>query len=563
MPSTSTSASAVSLRSLRRLARAPARPRVAVVRAEAGASATDAAPRRPKVVVVGGGWAGFGAAKHLSEQSYDVTLLDAAPDPGGVAAGWKTPSGREMEAGIKGFWKHYPAIEALLADLGVADCLTPYEVSGFWQKNAAREPARLINEAPVFGSRPRLPTPLGQALWTAPYFRTLSLADRASVLGVMAALIDARSSPGRFAEYDEMTAKELFSRIGATKAAYEAFLKPTLLVALFAPPEQLSAAETLAALEFYALRSQDAFDVRWCRGSIADRIFAPLVRRISASGGRVLGSHRVTGVTLDGEGKVDGVTATDAAGSPVRFQADAVVFAVGISGMQRIVSACPALASRPEFRAVAELRSIDCVSVRLWLDRAPATRFPCNVLAGPGFTGSASTGGTFFNLNAFQDGHEAGVGVLAADFYGSPQLLLEEDGALVSRVLANAAACEPGYRGAAVIDSAVARARSAVTHFSPGSLKNRPFQVTSLRNAFIAGDWVKGVDTRADGLSQERALVTGLAAAGLVVSELGVGSQPAIPAVPGDEPHMAAAKAVAGRVREVVEGVGLRSPFLP
>lgn len=48
--------------------------------------------------------AGFGAAKHLSEQGYSVTLIDASPNPGGLSAGWRTPQGRAMEAGIKGFW---------------------------------------------------------------------------------------------------------------------------------------------------------------------------------------------------------------------------------------------------------------------------------------------------------------------------------------------------------------------------------------------------------------------------------------------------------------------------
>ncbi len=48
--------------------------------------------------------AGFGAAKHLSEQGYDVTLLDASPNPGGLSAGWRTPQGRAVEAGVKGFW---------------------------------------------------------------------------------------------------------------------------------------------------------------------------------------------------------------------------------------------------------------------------------------------------------------------------------------------------------------------------------------------------------------------------------------------------------------------------
>ena len=48
--------------------------------------------------------AGFGAAKHLSQQGYSVTVLDASPDPGGLSAGWRTEQGRAVEAGVKGFW---------------------------------------------------------------------------------------------------------------------------------------------------------------------------------------------------------------------------------------------------------------------------------------------------------------------------------------------------------------------------------------------------------------------------------------------------------------------------
>ena len=60
--------------------------------------------KAPRVAVIGGGWAGFGAAKALVEQGYSVTLLDAAPGAGASAAGWRTKSGRSMEAGIKGMW---------------------------------------------------------------------------------------------------------------------------------------------------------------------------------------------------------------------------------------------------------------------------------------------------------------------------------------------------------------------------------------------------------------------------------------------------------------------------
>lgn len=55
-------------------------------------------------VVVGGGWAGFGAAHALAKLGFVVTLLDASPSPGGLSTGFRTSQGRSVEAGIKGFW---------------------------------------------------------------------------------------------------------------------------------------------------------------------------------------------------------------------------------------------------------------------------------------------------------------------------------------------------------------------------------------------------------------------------------------------------------------------------
>jgi hypothetical protein len=84
-----------------------------------------------------------------------------------------------------------------------------------------------------------------------------------------------------------------------------------------------------------------------------------------------------------------------ATGEIVTHETDAVVFAVGITGMQKIVRANPALGSRPEFRRMMNLRGIDVVSTRLWLDKRVATQFPANVLAGF----DENMGSTYFNLN--------------------------------------------------------------------------------------------------------------------------------------------------------------------
>ena len=54
-------------------------------------------------MVVGGGWAGFGAAYALLKAGVEVTILDASQTPGGLSSGWRTPGGRFVEAGIKGY----------------------------------------------------------------------------------------------------------------------------------------------------------------------------------------------------------------------------------------------------------------------------------------------------------------------------------------------------------------------------------------------------------------------------------------------------------------------------
>ena len=35
-------------------------------------------------------------------QGFDVTLLEAGAQPGGLVAGWQTPGGRSVEVGIHG-----------------------------------------------------------------------------------------------------------------------------------------------------------------------------------------------------------------------------------------------------------------------------------------------------------------------------------------------------------------------------------------------------------------------------------------------------------------------------
>jgi len=50
--------------------------------------------------------------------------------------------------------------------------------------------------------------------------------------------------------------------------------------------------------------TQDAFDVRWCRGSVAEQVFAPWRARLEAGGARLLGGRRALRVLPGRDGRV-------------------------------------------------------------------------------------------------------------------------------------------------------------------------------------------------------------------------------------------------------------------
>ena len=131
------------------------------------------------------------------------------------------------------------------------------------------------------------------------------------------------------------------------------------------------------------------------------------------------------------------------------------------------------------------------------------------------------------------------------------ELMPLSDEEIVARVKQNPQACVPGFAAAQVVDSRVIRASRAVTKFSPGSYKNMPTQETSIPNVVMSGDWVKDVPHGANGLSQERAYVTGLRAANMVIQKLGVGRPCEILDVEEDEEHIKLAKELNRNLRSL------------
>ena len=528
------------------------------------------------VVVIGGGWAGWGAAKALGEAGVRVTLLDGMADPTGSTS-LTTASGKPFEAGTRGFWKDYPNINALTAELDLGPLFTDFTTSAFWS------PDGLEATAPVFGDAPQWPSPLGQVAATFTNFRRLPIADRLSITGLLYAMLDLNRSDAVYRSYDNIDALTLFRSVGISERMINDFLRPTLLVGLFKPPEELSAAVTMELLYYYSFAHQDSFDVRWIRASsIAEALIAPLARRlINRHGLQVCGGTLAARLNLTPDGKAVASVETRVVGSDelgLIEEVDAVVLAVGAKGLSALMENSPACASAaPELVDAGSLGAIDVVSVRLWLDTYVEVSDPANVLSR--FEVLQGAGGTFFMLDQLQKEEEAALwggeqprgSVIASDFYNASVIALLSDQEIVELLMRELLpVANPVFLTTTVLESEVRRYPGSVSLFAPGSFSKRPPLDTALPSIVCAGDWVRmgSREHGAKGLCQERAYVCGLEAANSLIRRKVVTTStsparehPVCP-IRADEPQVLIGRALNALLMNQAEALGLRWPWL-
>ena len=541
----------------------------------ANAAASDKA--QSHVVVVGAGWAGWGAAKALCEAGVRVTLIDGMPDPTGSQP-ITTASGKPFEAGTRGFWKDYPNIDALTAELGLGSIFTDFTTSAFWS------PEGLEATAPVFGDAVALPSPLGQAFATVSNFKRLPVQDRLSIAGLLYAILDLNRSDAVYRKYDAISALTLFQQLRISDRMIDDFLRPILLVGLFKPPEELSAAVTMELLYYYALAHQDSFDVRWIKSkSIAEHLFAPLSERLQDEHQlQVMGGTLATALKMstDTRGVRSVETRSVTTGrSSVVDNVDAVVLAVGAKGMGALMANSPECAAlTPELVRAGSLDAIDVVSVRLWLDRTISVADPANVFSR--FSALKGAGATFFMLDQLQhdtkqalwgDQPEQGS-VIASDFYNASAIAELSDQEVVDCLMQDLLPmAQPAFRGAVVVDQEVRRYPRSVSLFSPGSFIQRPPLETSLASVVCAGDWVRMGEREhgAKGLCQERAYVSGLEAANSLLrrgivkgSNASSGQQHPVFPIRADEPQVVLGRALNKLVMDPIESLGIQWPWL-
>lgn len=485
-------------------------------------------PRKEKVVIIGAGWGGLSAAYELSKRGsnpkdgndiqYDITLVDAAPRVGGlVRDGYRSMTGqRKAEAGQHGFWDQYYNIFRLLGDqdLDILDsALSGYAEQGQYSPNG------LEAVWPVYREQvPQLPTGLAQAAYTR--FENLPWLDRISAFPLVLAFSEFDDSPEAWERYDQVSFRDFCVKLGVSRRCYDEAFEPMILTGLFAPGAECSAAAALGMAYFFVMANQNAFDVRWCKGNIGEKIFDPWMKKMEEEV-TFQTSTRVTGFELSksSNGRHTSISTVKCmdmnTNEELLLEADHVVFAVGAAALSGMVRGSPQLSSLPDFRRFANLRGTSVLATRLYLDKHVSTPYTANACWGF----DEGVGMTFFNIGALHGtskGRESSSGsILEVDYYSANSLLVMSDEDIVKKVKSDlnsilGVECVE----ANVADAAVVRLPAGVNWYYPGSYRSMPDLVSSsVRNAYFAGDLVR---TRHGSWSQEKAFVTGMQAANLI-----------------------------------------------
>ena len=473
--------------------------------------ATHAGAARPPArtaVVVGGGIAGVAAAAVLAERGVATTLLEREPFLGGRAGAFPvtlaTGETVQMERGFHAFFRQYHNLRRLLRrvspDLSILAPLQDYPILA---PNGARQ---------SFAGLPR------RAPWNL-----IALTRRSPELTLSALrrvdLRQALAMPAfdQFHTYRRRDAHSAAAYLDSLRFPPPArrMLFDVFAHSFFNPEQGMSAAELLMMFHFYFLGNSEGliFDVAAAPFSTA--IWQPLERYLEARGARVRTAAEASGVR-----RAHGRWEVTTAGRGERVPADALVLALDVPGLRRLLPETP-FGAGPWAAEVRRLEvTLPFAVWRLWLDSP----------TGPGRAPFAGTAGfplldniSLFHLfedesRAWAEAHRGAVVELHA--YAVPEAASEED--LKAAMLRGLHQLYPETRAAQVLDEVFLLRRDCPA-FAPGSYAGRPGVATPHPGVYLAGDFVRLSQPAA---LMERAATAGVTAANAILQRWGLPPEP-------------------------------------
>ncbi|HET9257924.1 MAG TPA: NAD(P)/FAD-dependent oxidoreductase [Pseudonocardiaceae bacterium] len=461
----------------------------------------------PQVAVIGGGIAGIAAAVALAERGVRVRLLEREPQLGGRLRGWPTTladgSTVTMSRGFHAFFRQYYNLRALLRRADPLNrALVPMTDYPLLDAQGNRD---------TFEGLPRTPpwNALAFAL-ASPTFRWRDLIGRIDPVAALP-LVDV-SVPEIYTRLDDQDAMMFLERVrfpdAARHLAFSVFSR-----SFFADPRELSAAELATMFHIYFLGSAEGLVFDVTAEPFPQSLWEPMGDYLAELGVVVSAGVTVKQVAAGGERRFavhsEGETA----------EADAVVLATDVTGLQALLAASPQLGEEPWRARIARLRTAPPFLVsRLWLDTPVRPERPGflgtsgfgpldNVSVLERFEGEAArwarrTGGSVVELHAY---------ALSTDPEQGKRQLIEA----LRRVYPETAA-------ATIIDERH-ELRADCPLFAPGTFGDRPTVTTPDPAVVLAGDLTR-VDLPV--ALMERAATSGLLAANALLEGWGLRGHP-------------------------------------
>jgi carotenoid phi-ring synthase / carotenoid chi-ring synthase len=457
-------------------------------------------PARPRAVVVGAGIAGLTAATGLAERGVAVEVVERERYLGGRVGGWTEQhdgAALAMNRGFHAFFRQYYNLRELLRRIDPRlRMLTPVDDYPLVDGTGRRD---------TFRGLPR--TPPWNALAFAARSPTFRLRDFARIDARAAAPLAAVSVPEIYRRLDHLDAETFLKSIrfpeAARHLAFEVFSR-----SFFADPAQLSAAELATMFHIYFLGSSEGLIFDVANANYDTALWQPLQSYLEERGVRFrLGA---SALRIDECGAKGFRVHTDSAG---HLDADAVVLATHVAGLQRIVAASSGLADDTWRARIAALRTAPSFAVhRLWLDRPVAADRPA-------FLGTAGHK-PLDNISVLER-YEREAAQWARAHGGSVVEL--HSYALESAPSAAAAIRQlrrlyPETAAAQVVCEQVLH-RSDCPLFAPGTYPDRPQVVSPVDGLVLAGDGIR-VDLPV--ALMERAATTGWCAANRLLRRWGL-----------------------------------------
>ncbi|HEX2212010.1 MAG TPA: FAD-dependent oxidoreductase [Mycobacterium sp.] len=476
-------------------------PRRVTHAAPTGARNASALPDRPHVVVVGGGIAGLAAATGLAERGVTIDLLEREEYLGGRVGGWteSLDDGTRvaMNRGFHAFFRQYYNLRNLLRRIDPAlGMLSPVLDYPLVDARGRRDTFRGLPQTPPFNA-------LAFAL-RSPTFR---LRDLVRLNARAAAPLAAVTVPGIYRDLDHVDADTFLKDINFPEAArhlaFEVFSR-----SFFSEPSNLSAAELATMFHIYFLGSSEGLVFDVADANFETALWNPLRGYLQSLGVRVHAGVSVTEVRAGDRFVVRAEHGDD-------FEADGVVLATDVTGLQRIVENSPSLGdSGWRSRIAAMGTAAPFVVQRLWLDRP--TRPDRAPFLGTGGRPPLDNVSVLerYEREAADWSRRTGGSVIELHSYAVTDGVDD----VCARLPARLHELYPETRGANVVAERVL-SRQDCPRFAPGDFERRPGVATPNDGLALAGDGIR-IDLPV--ALMERAATTGWVAGNLLLQRFGI-----------------------------------------